>query len=176
MIKVVKFSERYQFKHCLQNQQRLKSVKQGSKKIIAIGSFVIGGMTIRNNDIDLLYQNHSSTQQVVQTERVDNSNFILKFEDIQNTKQNTIDKDKKQLVMDTVVSLSGGAFITEFICFIMFLKLLQLGYEVPPALPQAVAQFPGVDGLFVAPDIPGTKPNHRTESINPGPNIVTVRS
>jgi len=135
-------------------------------------------MAIKNNGIDLLYQNHSPTQQVVQTERVDNSNFILKFEDIQNTKQNKIDKDKKELVMDTVVSLSGGAFITELICFIMFLKLLQLGYEVPPALPQAAAQFPGVDGLFVAPDIPETKSNHnhRTESVSSGPNSVRVPS
>ena len=63
-------------------------------------------------------------------------------------------------------------------CFIMFLKLLQLGYEVPPVIPHAAAQFPGVDGLFVTPDIPGTKSNHnyQTESTNLGPNSVTVRT
>ena len=77
LIKVVKFPEKSQLNNSLQIQQQLKLVKQSSKKIIAIGSFVIGGMTIKNNGIDLLYQNHSPTQQVVQTERVDNSYFVL---------------------------------------------------------------------------------------------------
>lgn len=88
--KVINYSSLWpnlQFKNSLKTQQKLKLVKQSSKKIIGIGCFVLGGMTITDSNIDLLYQYHSLTQQVVQTERVDNSNFILKFEDIQNQKK-----------------------------------------------------------------------------------------
>lgn len=66
-------------------------------------------MIIKDDSIDLLYQNHSSTQQVVRTEQVDHSNFVLNSKEI----QNKIDKNKKTFIMDTVVSLSGGSFFTE---------------------------------------------------------------
>ena len=87
-------------------------------------------------------------------------------------------KAKKKFILDTILSLNGGSFITEFICFIMFLKLLQLGYEAPPAIPHVAAQFPGADSLFITPDIPGTKSNqnYRTQSTDSGPNSVTIRT
>lgn len=138
--------------------------------MVVIGALVWASIIIKDDSIDFLYQNNSPTQQVVKNEQVDHSNFVL-------TKkiQNNIDKNKKSLIMDTVVSLSGGSFITKFICFIMFLKLLQLGYEAP-SLPQAEAQLPGVNGVFMAPDIPATKPNYRTGSVSSRPKSLTVRS
>lgn len=78
-------------------------------------------MTITDSNIDLLYQYHSLTQQVVQTERVDNSNFILKFEDIQNQKKkNKLDGNKKNLFsillyLSMVVHSSPSLFVS--LCF-----------------------------------------------------------
>ena len=66
-------------------------------------------MTITDSNIDLLYQYHSLTQQVVQTERVDNSNFILKFEDIQNQK-------KKINLMETKKIYSRYYCISQWWC------------------------------------------------------------
>lgn len=177
LIKIVKVPEKFKFKNSLKTRKKLKLVKQNSKKIIGTGCFVLGWMTITNSNIDLLYKYDSPTEQVVQTERVDNSNFISKFEDIQNLQKNKLDESKKKFILDTIISLNGGALITEFICFIMFLKLLQLGYEAPHGIPPVAAQFPGANG-FITPDIPGTKSNqnYRTQTTNSGPNSITIRT
>ena len=105
LIKIVKVPENFKFKNSLKTRKKLKLVKQNSKKIIGTGCFVLGWMTITNSNIDLLYKYDSPTEQVVQTERVDNSNFISKFEDIQNQKKINLMKAKKNL-FSTLLYLS----------------------------------------------------------------------